>query len=748
VNRHQIIAALTVLVTLASLVSCFSESRLNRQEASKDVVTEIPAGELAKAAVARGLSAGDVLAAVKTYVPSGGRDTLIGVLTAGSSGRLAVVGLPSMRILKYVGVFTPEPWQGFAYDDESRAILQASARDEISYSFGLSGRPAFSRTTGDFDGRAIFVGDGANARVAVVDLDDYEVKQIVTNPRFHMAHPGVSTSENSEFVLQTTAAPEILDGGRALKGAATLWHTSLDDDKLRLHDGHATTLELPPYFFGASRGGHGPSGELFFVPGACEEPDVCGTGSVLEVIQWKRAAGIENSAGRLVPLATAVSHQALWQYKTAAGLEAFAVSPSGKRGALAFRSGAKVLIVDLEKARAADPGAMVKDPSGVPSASIDEITIATVEDSGGPAVDLAFVRDDVLYVTAADRLVKIDAAKGRVTETRALGYTGGKLLVSGFGSAHPGDAYAVVVNPKPHGRYLSVGPVAGMNAELFDLSAPGLPALYDMSVPQATALDGEIIPADRIAGVIRYKPGTDTRTSKASPFGTIPGQERVVKNGRRVEVFGTLIRSHINPEIVEVDEGDIVTFHMTNLEQAQDQTHGFTVDTYNVHGSWEPGKTASLTFVADRPGVFPYYCTEFCSALHLEMEGYLLVKPKGWKGTDNISKPGEVFDPAGAKAEFEAKTKSIADTAKTIDSVVAWLKEHDYAKDARAKALVEDALEQLQRAKEIQPKIDAAVKAGDWETAKLWAEQFFQYQVKCADAGLRAKRILSEGASK
>jgi nitrous-oxide reductase len=130
------------------------------------------------------------------------------------------------------------------------------------------------------------------------------------------------------------------------------------------------------------------------------------------------------------------------------------------------------------------------------------------------------------------------------------------------------------------------------------------------------------------------------------------------------------------------------------------------------------------------------------------MEGYLLVKPKGWKGTDNISKPGEVFDPAGAKAEFEAKTKSIADTAKTIDSVVAWLKEHDYAKDARAKALVEDALEQLQRAKEIQPKIDAAVKAGDWETAKLWAEQFFQYQVKCADAGLRAKRILSEGASK
>ena len=76
-----------------------------------------------------------------------------------------------------------------------------------------------------------------------------------------------------------------------------------------------------------------------------------------------------------------------------------------------------------------------------------------------------------------------------------------------------------------------------------------------------------------------------------------------------------------------MNEGDEVTIHLTNLERAQDQTHGFTVSKYNVNGSWEPGKTATVKFVADQPGVFPFYCTEFCSALHLEMAGYLLVEP-------------------------------------------------------------------------------------------------------------------------
>ena len=73
---------------------------------------------------------------------------------------------------------------------------------------------------------------------------------------------------------------------------------------------------------------------------------------------------------------------------------------------------------------------------------------------------------------------------------------------------------------------------------------------------------------------------------------------------------------------------DRVVLHVTNVEQAQDATHGFAIDNYNVNLSLEPGETQVVRFTADKAGVFPFYCTEFCSALHLEMQGWLIVEPK------------------------------------------------------------------------------------------------------------------------
>jgi nitrous-oxide reductase len=193
----------------------------------------------------------------------------------------------------------------------------------------------------------------------------------------------------------------------------------------------------------------------------------------------------------------------------------------------------------------------------------------------------------------------------------------------------------------------------------------------------------------------------------------------------------------------------VVTFHLTNLERAEDETHGFTVSTYGIHGSFEPGKTASLTFVANRAGVFPYYCTEFCSALHLEMEGILLVRPKGYKPTAEDTKEIELTQEElqRYKKNFEDKIKVINETQDVINSVVTYLKENNYEKYPYVEALVVDAFDQLEQAKTSKANYERYAAEGKWRDAFLWAEQYWQYQVKTADVGLRAKKLLSEQIS-
>jgi nitrous-oxide reductase len=90
----------------------------------------------------------------------------------------------------------------------------------------------------------------------------------------------------------------------------------------------------------------------------------------------------------------------------------------------------------------------------------------------------------------------------------------------------------------------------------------------------------------------------------------------------------TTVRSHFTPEHVEIRQGDHVIWHITSVERAEDATHGFALPAYNVNLSLEPGEALTFEFDADLPGTFTYYCSEFCSALHLEMTGYLLVKPR------------------------------------------------------------------------------------------------------------------------
>ncbi len=75
--------------------------------------------------------------------------------------------------------------------------------------------------------------------------------------------------------------------------------------------------------------------------------------------------------------------------------------------------------------------------------------------------------------------------------------------------------------------------------------------------------------------------------------------------------------------MLSVQRGDTITFHLESL----DATHGLFVDGYDVNIQAEPGKSAEVTFVADKEGTFKFRCSVSCGTLHPFMIGELDVEP-------------------------------------------------------------------------------------------------------------------------
>jgi len=725
---------------------------------------------------ARGLTEKDILAAAKTYTPTGGRDEYIAFSSGGQSGQVIVYGIPSMRILKYIAVFTPEPWQGYGFDDESKAVLQQGRIMGKDITFGDTHHPAFSETDGDYDGRYVFINDKANPRIAVIDLHDFETKQIIPNPFFKSDHGGCFVTPNTEYIMEASqyAAPysndfvPLEEFNAEYRGGLTYW--KFDNEEGRVKPADSFTFELPPYSQDLSDAGKGPSYGWGFTNSFCSEryiggiergrpPFEAGCSSkdtdFLHVTNWQKAAELV-AAGKvemvngqyLISLEQAVAEDLLFLIPEPKSPHGCDVTPDGKHIIVSGKLDSHAWVFSFDKIMKAiaDRNFEDTDPYDIPIISLEAALDKSVNVGLGPLHTQFDSVDGVCYTSiyVDSQVTKWNYKTGKVLDTLPIHYNIGHLMTMEGDSKSPDGKYLVALNKLSIDRFNPVGPLHPQNHQLIDITGANMSLLYDMPLPLGEPHYAVAIRADKLKPVTSYQTGWDSRTDQRSPYRARAGRERVERNGNRVHIYGTLIRSHITPEIIEVTEGDVVSIHLTNLERAQDQVHGFAMYGHNVQLSIEPGKTASATFTADKAGVYPYYCTEFCSALHLEMQGYLLVQPVGYEASGAEMEDGVQY----TKEQYEAQVATNVATQEVIDQVVAFITSHNYQDFPTVVGLVEDATDQLGFAAETKKKSEASAAEGDWQNAMLWANQWWQYQVKTADLGLRAKTHLEENGAK
>lgn len=624
--------------------------------------------EASQIAQSRSLTPGDVAAAVRSFIPPGKQDEYLMFSSGGHSGQVLVVGMPSMRILKVIAAFAPEPWQGYGYgaDWGERILDDGGNGNGTPLTWGDTHHPALSETGGEYDGRWLYINDRANGRIAMIDLRDLKVKQVVKVPNIMTSHGGVFATPNTDYVHISSKVPMVWDGGFApleqyrerFRGASA-W-LAIDKTTGRIDLARSFQVELPPYNQDLADAGKLASDGWGFINSYNTEMAIGGNMEgrpaleagasardfdFLHIINWKKAEQVV-AAGkfemrngiRVITLKTAIAEGILFFAPEPRSPHGVDVAPNGQYIVVAGKLDPHTTVYSIDKIKAAIAARNFEgtDPFGVPILKFDAIVAGRVAVGNGPlhtqfderghAYTSLFIDSAVAKWTLGEPYFKGDAA-WKLVDKVPVHYNIGHLATAEGDTVTPDGKYLVALNKWSVDRFPVVGPLHPQNLQLVDLTAPKMKIIYDMPVANAEPHYAQIIKADKIKAWAVYPAGTEIRTMARSPFAIERGKERQERKGNVVTVWMSAARSSFRPDTIRVKKGETVVFHITNTEKTRDATHGFAIPGYNIQMSIDPGETVTVRFVANQVGAFSFYCTEFCSALHLEMQGWLLVSP-------------------------------------------------------------------------------------------------------------------------
>jgi nitrous-oxide reductase len=574
------------------------------------------------------------IAAQKTYVAPGDLDQYYMFASGGHSGQIYVYGLPSMRHLSTIPVYTPYPATGYGFDDESKAMLNG-------FTWGDVHHPALSETNGDYDGRWLFVNE-MNGRIARVDLRDFKTKQIFgPMPNISGNHASSFVTPNTEYaILASRFSIPIPKGTTApIESYATDYKGVVAAVKIDPKTGEMSQgfeILMPPFDYDLGDAGKKVSdGWVFFTcynseraTGKLEVTASQRDRDYIAAVDWRAAekaiaAGQGDMIGGVKVLDPKKVPGIVYFLPCGKSPHGVDVAPDGKWIIGSGKLQGVTTAFNFEKIQTAIRNKdFTGDEDGIPVLKYESIKDAEVAVGLGP-LHTQFGPDGFAYTSlfVDSAIAKWKLGTWEVVDKVPMSYSIGHLAAAEGDTVSPDGNYLVGLNKLSHGRHLSVGPSQPESSQLVDITEEKMKIIFD-AFTEPEPHYAQIVKADKIKPIEVYP-----KEENKNPLAIWDLKDAgVTRSGSNVTAKVILVRSTISPTAIEVNRGDLVKVALTNIEQTTDELHGFGLLDYNINIVVDPGETKTVTFRADKPGAFPYYCTNFCSALHQEMQGYLIVK--------------------------------------------------------------------------------------------------------------------------
>ena len=604
--------------------------------------------------------------AQKVYVAPGEHDEFYGFFSGGFSGQLAVYGLPSGRLFKVIPVFSQDPEKAYGYNEETKPMLNTS------YGFvpwDDAHHPDISQTKGELDGRWVFINGNNTPRIAKIDLKTFETTEIIEIPNSAGNHSSSFVTENTEYVVAGTRfsvpVPQrdmpIDEYKGNFKGALSFISVDPEDGGMDL----SFQIMMPGFNYDLAHPGRGAShGWFFFTTYNTEEAHTLqevnssqNDKDFIAAINWKKAEEYIK-AGKFKTMPANYAHNVYDEHTHTAtstmkkevrvldpadcpGLVYFLPTPKSPHGCDVDPSGeyivgngklsANLTVHSFTKMLdAIENEKFAGEAYGIPILNFEDVLAGTVVQPGLGPLHTEFDDKGNAYTTffISSEVVKWKLGTWEVVDRKPTYYSVGHLMIPGGNSRKPFGKYLVALNKITKDRYLPTGPELCQSAQLYDITGEKMELLLDFPTigepHYAAGIPASIIKPNqtKIYKLEENKHKWVAKTEK---------ETKVVRKGNEVHVQMTMIRSHFAPDNIEgIKVGDKVYFHITNLEQDYDVPHGFAmIGANNSELLIMPGQTETLLWEPKQPGVWPMYCTDFCSALHQEMQGYVRVSPAG-----------------------------------------------------------------------------------------------------------------------